>query len=122
MFQVRTLTNRKAGCMKMFLMVVTVAALGVAGDVLVNQWAKTHLVRWWLLSLPVWVVTATVFGVVLREKHYSFGITVVVILLIHSGLVLAWDTLIERAILTPMQWAGVAAAIAAIVLMEGGRK
>jgi len=108
--------------MRMFLMVVMVAMLGVIGDVLVNQWAKTQLVRWWVLSIPMWIATATMFGFVLREKHYPFGITVVVILLIHSGLVLAWDTLIERAILTPMQWAGVAAAMAAIVLMEVGRK
>ena len=108
--------------MRMFLMVVTVAILGVAGDVLVNQWAKTLLARWWLLSIPVWVVTATVFGVVLRDKHYSFGITVVVILLIHSGLVLAWDALVERASLAPTQWVGIAAAIPAIVLMEAGRK
>ena len=69
-----------------------------------------------------WVVTATVFGVVLREKYYSFSVTVIVILLIHSGLVLAWDALVERAVLTPIQWAGVAAAIVAIVLMEMGRK
>lgn len=108
--------------MRVFLMVVAVAALGATGDVFVNQWAKTHLVRWWLMSLPVWVVTATVFGFVLREKHYSFSVALVVILLLHSGLVLAWDALVERAILTPMQWTGVAAAIVAIILMEVGRK
>src|SRR3989344_3382144 len=120
MLQVCTLTE-KGVKMRMFLMVVAVAALGVAGDVLVNQWAKTQSVQWWLWSIPVWVLTATVFGVVLREKHYSFGITVVVILLIHSGLVLAWDSLVERADLAPTQWAGVAAAIAAVVLLEAGR-
>ena len=108
--------------MRMFLMVVAVAMLGGVGDVLVNQWAKTQLVQWWLWSIPVWVLTATVFGVALREKRYSFGITVVVILLLHSGLVLAWDALVERASLAPTQWAGVAAAMVAIVLMEVGRK
>lgn len=108
--------------MRMLLMVVAVAALGATGDVLVNQWAKTHLVRWWLMSIPVWVMTATVFGFVLRERHYSFSVALVVILLFHSGLVLAWDALAERAILTLTQWAGVAVAIVAIVLMEVGRK
>ena len=108
--------------MRMFLMVVMVAMLGVIGDVLVNQWAKTQLVRWWVLSIPMWIATATMFGFVLREKRYSFSVALIIILLLHSGLVLAWDTLIERAILTPMQWAGVAAAMAAIVLMEVGRK
>lgn len=108
--------------MKLFLLVVTVALSGVVGDVLVNQWAKTLQVRWWVLSIPVWVVAATVFGVTLREKHYSFGVMVVVILLVHSGLVLAWDTLVERATLTPMQWVGVAAAISAIILIEVGRE
>lgn len=75
--------------MKLFLLVVAVALSGVIGDILVNQWAKTQLVRWWILSIPVWVIAATVFGVALREKHYSFGVMVVVILLVHSGLVLA---------------------------------
>ncbi|MBI2086551.1 MAG: hypothetical protein HYT69_00005 [Candidatus Zambryskibacteria bacterium] len=108
--------------MTLFLMVVAIALLGVIGDILVNQWAKTLLVRWWVMSIPVWVVTATVFGFALREKHYSFGVTVIVVLLIHSGLVLAWDALIERAMLTPTQWVGVAAAITAIILLEIGRK
>src|SRR3989344_1290396 len=107
--------------MRMFLLVVTVAVLGVVGDVLVNQWAKTQLVQWWLWSIPVWVLTATAFGVALREKRYSFGITVVVILLIHSGLVLAWDALVERANLAPTQWAGVAAAGAPLGLLAAGR-
>lgn len=108
--------------MRLFLMVVAVAALGATGDMLVNQWAKTLLVRWWVLSISMWIATATVFGFVLREKHYSFSVALIIILLLHSGLVLAWDALVERAILMPTQWAGVAAAIAAIVLMEVGRK
>lgn len=105
-----------------FVMVVTVALLGVTGDVLINQWAKTTFVHWWWLSIPVWIVTATLFGVVLRDGHYSFGVAVVVILLLHSGLVLVWDVMFERTILTPVQWAGVAAALAALILIEIGRR
>ena len=108
--------------MKLFLLVMTVALFGVLGDVLLNQWAKTQALWWWGLSIPVWMVIATAFGWALREKHYSFGLTVLVILLIHSGLVLVWDVLVERAVFTPMQWAGIAAGITAIVLLEMGRK
>jgi drug/metabolite transporter superfamily protein YnfA len=106
----------------MLLYLTIVAVFGVMGDILMNQWAKTDMVRWWVLSIPVWIITATLFGILLRKGHYSFGATVIIILLLHSGIALAWDALIERAILTPMQWIGVGAAIVAITLMEIGRQ
>jgi len=108
--------------MTVFLMVLAVALLGVVGDVLINQWAKTYELRWWMASVPFWLLMATMFGFVLRQKHYSFSIALIIILLIHSGLVLAWDVLVERAVLTPMQWGGVVAGLLAITLMEVGRK
>jgi drug/metabolite transporter superfamily protein YnfA len=106
----------------MFLYIILVAIFGVAGDILINQWARTELVKWWLLSVPVWVVAATVFGIILRQGHYSFGTMVVVILLLHSCIALTWDALVEGAVLTPMQWVGVGVAIVAIILIEVGRK
>lgn len=105
-----------------WLLIVAVVLSGVAGDILMNQWAKTQLFLWWALSVPVWVLTATVFGLVLREQYYSFGVVVVIILLFHSGLVLAWDTFVENVTLAPMQWVGVVAAVIAITLIEVGRR
>lgn len=106
--------------MLILLMIFAVALLGVAGDILMNEWAKTHLIRWWVMSIPVWVLAATIFGLLLRQKHYTLGVAVVVILLIHSVFVLAWDAVIEKATLAPMQWLGIAAAVVAIILMEEG--
>jgi len=107
--------------MNPFLMVLMVAILGVVGDLLINQWAKTNQIHWLAWSVPVWVVLATIFGLLLRQKHYTLGIAVLVILLLHSGFILIWDVVVEGSVLTPTQWAGVVAAMIAIVLMEIGK-
>ena len=106
----------------LFLSIIAVAVFGALGDIVTNQWVKTDLFRWWLLALPVWMVVTTVFGIVLRQKHYSFSVAVIIILLVHSGIVLVLDIFSERAVLTPMQWVGVVTGVAAIVLLEIGRK
>lgn len=108
--------------MSLFLLVIAVALLGATGDILVNQWAKTQLIHWWLISIPLWIGAATVFGFALRQEHYTFGVMVIVILLLHAVLVLAWDSFIEGVSLPPTQWVGVMAAIAAMVLIEVGKK
>jgi|SRR3989344_244963 len=108
--------------MSTFFLAVIAAICGAVGDVLINQWAKTQNYLWWGASIPFWVAAATVFGFLLQQKHYSFSVSLIAILVIHSGIVLVWDVLVERALISPIQWVGVAAALLAIVLMEVGRK
>lgn len=108
--------------MTIFILVFLTALFGVAGDIFINQWAKTSLLKWIVFSIPMWTLAAILFGVVLRQKHYSFAVAVVVVVLVHSGIVLAWDHFVEKAVLTPIQWVGVATAIGAIILMEVGAK
>ena len=102
----------------LLLLIVVTAVFGAAGDMLVNQWIKTNDLRWLAGSFPFWMATATAFGFVLRQQHFSFGIALIVILLVHSGLVLGWDVLIEGASISPKRWAGVTLALVALTLME----
>lgn len=76
--------------------------------------------KWWWFSVPVWIAAATTLGFLLREKHYSFGIAVVVILLLHCGSVLAWDVVIEKVRLNSYQWVAILMSIVAMVLYEVG--
>lgn len=101
-------------------LVVLTAFFGVMGDIMVNQWAKTAHLRWLVMSVPVWMLAVTFFGLLLRQKHYSFAVAVVVVVLIHSAIALAWDHFAENAVLAPMQWVGVGVALVAIILMEVG--
>ena len=106
--------------MAIVVLIVLTALFGVIGDILINQWAKTASLWWIALSVPMWALAAVAFGLMLMQKHYSFAVAVIVVVLIHSAIALAWDHFAERAVLTPMQWVGVGAAFVAIILMEAG--
>lgn len=104
-----------------YSLLVVVGFVGAIGDIAVNQWAKSHRVEWWLASCAIWIGAASLFGILLRWQHFSFGITVVLALLVHSGIVLVWDAIWERARLSPLQWLGVFCALLAVCLVEVGK-
>lgn len=103
-------------------LLVAVGVLGALGDIAVNQWAKTHRFEWWLASCTIWIGAATLFGTLLRWQYFTFGIAVVLALLVHSGIVLIWDAAWERAKLSSLQWVGVILAISAFCFIELGRQ
>ncbi len=102
-------------------LLVLVGITGALGDIAVNQWAKSWQFNWWLVSCAIWIITATIFGVILHKGYFNFGVAVVLALLVHSGLVLLWDALWEKAHLSSLQWLGVIFALLAFCFLEVGK-
>lgn len=99
-----------------------VGVMGAAGDIAINQWAKSHRWEWWVVSCLVWIATATIFGMILRWDHFKFGVAVILALLIHSICAVLFDWLWYKTNLTATQWIGIAIALIAIGFIEGGKK
>jgi multidrug transporter EmrE-like cation transporter len=93
---------------------------GAAGDALLNDWAKNGEVRPLVFSAILWLAAVGCFGGVLKLQVFPFGAAVVLGLLIHSGMAVAIDRIYFGGRLTPMQWAGLVCALAAIVLIDRG--
>lgn len=105
-----------------YIVLFLVGILGAIGDIAVNQWAKNFKWQWWIVASIIWIGAATLFGLLLHWNYFGFGVAVVLALLIHSICVLVWDHLWEKVTLTPLQWIGVALAIAALCCIELGRR
>lgn len=105
-----------------YCLLVLVGLIGALGDVTVNQWARSNQIWWWIVSCFVWVLAATIFGSVLKLQHFTFGVAVVLALLVHSLCVLAFDYAWYKASLSRWQWLGVVCAILALCCVELGRR
>lgn len=103
-------------------LLVMVGFIGAIGDIAVNQWAKSHRFEWWLASCAIWIGAASLFGLLLRWQYFTFGIAVILALLVHSGIALVWDATWERVRLSPLQWLGVLCAVLAFCLIEVGKR
>lgn len=101
---------------------ILVGLVGAVGDAAVNQWARSHKVGWWLVSCLIWIGAATLFGIVLRWGYFSFGISVVLALLVHAAMVLLLDRMYYGVRLASIQWAGILCAVVAFCLLEIGRQ
>lgn len=102
-------------------LLVIVGFIGALGDATINEWARTSRLWWWLVSIPIWIAAATLFGYVLHWQYFNFSLAVVVALLVHSGAVLLFDRTILGARFSALQWVGVVLALLALVLLELGR-
>lgn len=95
--------------------------LGAISDATLNQWAESHRNVWLVVSYALWLAVATLFGLILRVEHLSFGVAVVIFLTVNCGFALALDVAVFEGSITQKQWAGVALALAAVCLIEFGR-
>ncbi len=104
-----------------YCLLVLVGLVGALGDVTVNQWARSNQVWWWIVSCFVWVLAATIFGLMLKLHHFTFGVAVVLALVIHSITVLLGDRACYGVKLSPLQWVGILCAVLAFCFVELGR-
>lgn len=98
-----------------------VGIVGVIGDLIIYQWARSSRIEWWLLSSIIWIGAATLFGLVLKQGYFTFGTAVVLALLVHSLSALLIDFLYYRVALSHVSLIGVGFALVALCLIEIGR-
>jgi multidrug transporter EmrE-like cation transporter len=103
-----------------YLMLALAGFAGAAGDTLLNHWAISGAMRSLVLSTLLWFVAVGCFGGVLKFQAFPFGPAVVLGLLVHAGMAVVLDRWCFGGRLTPMQWAGLGCAVAAILLIDRG--
>lgn len=95
--------------------------LGAISDATLNQWAESHRTAWLLVSYGLWLLVATLFGLILREEHLSFGVAVIVFLTVNSAFALLLDLTVFGGSINAKQWVGIGLAAGAVVMLELGR-
>jgi multidrug transporter EmrE-like cation transporter len=105
----------------LYAAMVGLGLLGAVSDATLNHWAESHRNAWLLVSYALWLAVATLFGLILRAEHLSFGIAVIIFLMANSAFALALDALVFGGSVTSRQWLGLALAGAAVCLLELGR-
>ena len=102
-------------------LLVAVGVAGAIGDATLNQWARSNRTAWLLASYLIWAAVATLFGLLLRWDRFAFGAAVVLSLLVHAVAAVVIGRVCFGGRLSGWDWAGIACACAAVVLIEAGR-
>lgn len=105
-----------------YAVLVFAGLLGAIGDSVLNQWARTFSVTWLLAAYATWLADATVLGFILHRGYFTFGIAVVLFLLVNSAGVLALDWRFFGEHPTIWQWIGIGFALIAILCIELGKR
>jgi len=92
------------------------------GDILIFRWAKNGGGSWLSSGLALWIVGLMLVGMVFRYSTLPFSIAVVLLVVIHVLVDVAWDVAFLGTKLTSLQWAGVTLAVLAVLLLQIGRK
>lgn len=104
-----------------YCLLVVVGVAGAIGDAALNQWAKSSRIGWLLASCVIWIGVATLFGLVLKWERFTFSAAVILALVVHSVVAVAFDRLYFSGRLSGWEWAGIVFAFAAVVFIEIGR-
>lgn len=101
---------------------IAVGLLGAASDAVLNQWAKTGRWTWLVLAYASWLLVATLLGLILRWGYFSFGVAVVLFLMVNSLGALVLDYVLEST--RPNGWTivGLVFAMLALFSIEMGRE
>jgi len=110
--------NSQAGWFYLWLLAAGIS--GGAGDILLYQWAKLARGGWLAAALACWLVSAVLFGLLLRHGGRGLSVSFVLVAVLHVVLVLGWDCAFGGGRLNRWELAGVALGVAAIVALEWG--
>lgn len=105
-----------------YALLVLIGALCAFGDAAIYHWAKTGTVQWWAISSVLWIVAATLLGLIFQKNLFSLSIGAVLTLVVHCVVVLIIDRLYYGTKLPLLQWGGIAFFAVGITLVEIGRE
>jgi drug/metabolite transporter (DMT)-like permease len=104
-----------------YAVLILIGVAGATGDATLSRWAATRSSHWLLISYFLWGVTATLFGLVLRNPAFTFSASVVLALLMHCVVAVVIDREIFGARINGWHWLGIALACSAMFCIEVGR-
>ena len=92
------------------------------GDATIYHWVKVNRWQFWVISCVLWVIAATLLGVVFRADHFAFGVASILSLVAHCAVVLSVDRFYYGTKLSNLQWAGVVCFLVGILCIEASPK
>lgn len=106
----------------LYLLMVASALLSGVGDILIFKWAKSPG-SWGLAwGVVVWVASLVLMGYLFRYSSLPFSLVVILLIVVHLLIDVAWDAGVHGSRLSGGQWVGVGLAVAAVVLLQTGAK
>lgn len=107
--------------MTVYGLLILIGLTSGAGDVLLYKWAKARGPIWLLVAYGVWIISITLYGLLFRLEHFSFGAAVLLATVIHLVVSLLWGFIFTQSRLSSMEIAGMLLALIAVILLEFGR-
>lgn len=108
---------------RVVLLLALLLATGISsalGDVYLYRWAKNGGLVWILASYALWMLSVTFFGIYLRWGKITFSFALILAMIVQIALICAYDAMIVKARISPMQWAALGLGVLSIVLYELG--
>ena len=96
------------------------AVLSGVGDILIFKWAKSPGSWGMVAGLVVWAVSLLLMGYLFQYSALPFSLVVVLLIVVHLLIDVAWDAGVHGSRLSGWQWAGVVLAVGAVVLLNAG--
>lgn len=107
------------------LLLALLLATGISsalGDVYLYRWAKNGGWVWMLFSYILWMLSVTLFGIYLRWGKITFSFALILAMIVQIALICAYDVVVVKARMAPMQWAALGLGVLSIVMYELGDK
>lgn len=98
------------------------AILSGFGDILLFHWAKAQSGWAFLAGIVLWIFSLVMMGLFFRYSNLPFGLSVVLLVVIHLFIDIIWDVAVLGSRLSLWQWIGVAFAVASIALLQASSK
>ena len=108
-----------------WFVVVLVGLIGGPADVSLDRWSKTLSGCHWVMSLALYALFMTGFGLAMRignARGYSLTVIVLVVLLSNIVAVGLWDFFFRGSHLSALQWLGMTVAMVAVACLELGKE
>lgn len=104
-----------------YLLLLFAGLTGGCGDIWLAKWAKEDRPVWLATGLMSWLVCLILFAMLIRHSGRSVGVTFTLSAVVHIAIVLGWDLSTGEAQTSKLEWAGIAIAMAGVVLVEYGQ-
>ncbi len=103
------------------LLLIVSAALSGVGDIFILQWAHLKAPAWLGLGALLWLGALVLMGLALRASVLPFSVLIILWIVVHAVIAMAWDVSAIGARFSGAQWAGIGFALAAVALLNTAR-
>jgi hypothetical protein len=102
----------------LWVLVLLISLTGAGGDLCMDRWARTSEHRWFVVASAVWLANLWLLGWLLKTDSRSLSRLLMLIIIGHLLLVLAWELVHQRIRPTLNESLGMVLGIVVVILLE----